>query len=222
MAHFVYPVLQEIKPDCNGVPYNTTVYGSQVIYRGITDEESAVQCNVNINMTYAVDLESSNSDIGAVSLALAAALPKEMIAYGKALTVSELQRYPGYGGDLDVAGRLGVAGYPDSSLRLYGILSGIGESTTGGIHIHEGYTCETSGPHLSNAAGIDPWNTTYSSDQFGIADVNVLVNAIPLMNVTGRAVVVHDAEGVRVACGLISNDSPGEIHISVCAAAPSE
>ena len=204
--------MQETKPDCNGVPYNVSVYGTQVISQEIIEDTDAeLEYDVNVNMTYTVQLGSSDKSIGAVSVALAAALPREMVAYGNALNVSELQRYPGYDGELDIAGRLGAAGYPDNSLRVYGILSGVGDSTTGGIRIHEGYTCGAPGAYLANAAGLDPGTTTFSSDQFGIAEVNALVEGMSLSNVTGRTVVIQDSEGLQVACGIISYDSPGEL-----------
>lgn len=177
--------------------------------------------------TIVMDVEI-NSTAGVTSVeqesnTIVNSLPVETEAYVDSLSISDLQPYPGYSGDIVVTGfgeHMGVAGYPDDSLRLFAILTGLPPSSTGDVRVHEGYTCETSGPRfLSPTTGEDPWiHASYTSDEFGRAEVNVVGYNSSLVSVVGRAFVVYDPDGSRVSCGIISGESPGEDKASINAA----
>jgi len=94
-----------------------------------------------------------------------------------------------------------------------------------GIHIHEGRTCENISAPLGHYYDVDymkedPWPTvSYSTipDQGDLrgefsASTGNLNETIPVVfiattfsSIEGRALVVHDSTGGRVACGLISH-----------------
>ena len=119
--------------------------------------------------------------------------------------------YSDLGGSLVVQADEGV-------LRVYGFLTGLRASTTGGWHIHTGYECGTSakqGDHYcpdGDACIDDPWvGVTYTSDASGNAEIDLRIADFSLvdgMPVAGRALVIHDsdAEGnaPRIGCGIIS------------------
>ena len=119
--------------------------------------------------------------------------------------------YSDLGGSLVVQADEGV-------LRVYGFLTGLRASTTGGWHIHTGYECGTSakqGDHYcpdGDTCNDDPWvGVTYTSDASGNAEIDERIAGFSLvdgMPVAGRTLVIHDsdAEGntPRIGCGIIS------------------
>ena len=104
-----------------------------------------------------------------------------------------------------------VAG--SNMIAMRGVLTGLEASVTAGWHIHAGYTCSTPNPasdiggHYFPGMATDPWNAVkYASDANGVALVNVTMAQFSLEGlnpVMGRAIVVHNAAGDRVGCGLI-------------------
>jgi len=59
-----------------------------------------------------------------------------------------LSTYPGYNGSLVVTGTVEVYNAPDQMSQILNFrLKGVENNTMGGIHIHEGFTCNTSGAH---------------------------------------------------------------------------
>lgn len=121
--------------------------------------------------------------------------------------------YSDLGGSLVVQADEGV-------LRVYGFLTGLRASTTGGWHIHTGYECGEShnyedkqGGHYcpDGACNDDPWvGVTYTSDASGNAEIDLRIADFSLvdgMPVAGRALVIHDSdagEKARIGCGIIS------------------
>ena len=118
--------------------------------------------------------------------------------------------YSALGGSLVVQADAGV-------LRVYGVLTGLRASTTGGWHIHTGYECATSakqGGHycLDGAdCNSDPWaGVTYTSDASGNAEIDLRIadfSLVDSMPVAGRALVIHDSDAggkARIGCGVIS------------------
>ena len=99
---------------------------------------------------------------------------------------------------------LGEAG---SGIALGGTVAGLEASATGGIHVHTGVSCASAdvvGGHYFDGMDADPWlTTTYASNEAGVAAVAVTVAGFSPEDVIGRAVVVHDGDGARVACGLL-------------------
>lgn len=118
-----------------------------------------------------------------------------------------LDSYPGYEGDIDVRGHVRVESHDGLALKFS--LSGLSAGVSGGIHIHTGTTCDVAdevGGHYwhEKRVKVDPWTTTYTSDALGAASGTVFVDAgLHAHDVYNHAVVVHDEDGTRVACGLI-------------------
>jgi hypothetical protein len=79
-----------------------------------------------------------------------------------------------------------------------------------GVHIHAGFACDTSegqGPHLYDTVKvpIDPWiiERHESSDDNGIGRYNGVVDQ-GTNDIDGRAFVVHNETGGRIACGILT------------------
>lgn len=133
-----------------------------------------------------------------------------------------LGAYPGSGA-MTISGTLRVT-YDEAvhSLTIDGLVAGFAPGTTGGWHVHEGYTCADAtavGGHYYATGGLDAWQPlAYAADSRGVARVSVTVHGYSLaskmpigaaaterrdMPTLGRAIVFHDATGARVGCGLI-------------------
>ena len=111
-----------------------------------------------------------------------------------------------------------------TGLRIRGFLSGLEAGATGGYHIHAGYSCENMYSSLIGGhyySGIDPWlSTTYSADSLGVAEVSLTMSGFSLhetMPVSGRVLVVHNAAGSRVGCGVIV---PSKAQVALLGAYP--
>ena len=95
---------------------------------------------------------------------------------------------------------------------LHYFLNGVGAaSTTGGIHIHSGDTCEDAssvGGHDYDATVLstDPWTTMWTSEGDSVESIgNFEVQAAKdLDDVKDRNVVVHSPTGTKVSCGVLS------------------
>jgi len=135
--------------------------------------------------------------------------------------VAAFAPYFNYQGDLKVQGSIAVEGTglietatQTLSWQLEGLDPRCNESNEGvsnacGIHIHQGTSCyEDAGGHYWNTTLIDsdPWATvTYQTRKnesawaVGVEVVTGLTN----FEVLGRAMIVHDFTGARIACGII-------------------
>ena len=101
-------------------------------------------------------------------------------------------------------------------------LNGLEPDAMGGIHIHEGFTCETSDGHYwTPASDDDPWIAVKWTSNNGGSATQVLTvdSGYDLVDSIGHAVVVHESSGTRVACGVIGK-SPCEafcdLNLLVC------
>ena len=87
--------------------------------------------------------------------------------------------------------------------------AGLEASTSGGFHIHTGTTCADAaavgGHYYAHDAGaVDPWfDTKYETDADGAVSGTVAAFVDFDLPIAGRTVVVHDAAGARVACGVL-------------------
>eukprot|EP00413_Alexandrium_margalefii_P049831 CAMPEP_0204608056 /NCGR_PEP_ID=MMETSP0661-20131031/60081_1 /ASSEMBLY_ACC=CAM_ASM_000606 /TAXON_ID=109239 /ORGANISM="Alexandrium margalefi, Strain AMGDE01CS-322" /LENGTH=882 /DNA_ID=CAMNT_0051619527 /DNA_START=60 /DNA_END=2708 /DNA_ORIENTATION=+ len=141
-------------------------------------------------------------------------------AIGQAETlVGTVGTYPGFSGAAP-AGTVAVT-ESSSGIHVRGVVTGLTASTTGGIHIHSGFTCDVEtlvgGHYQGNLAG-DPWTTTYTSDADGVATISLTVAGLTLSGtnpVAGRTVVVHSVSGTRVGCGVLSVTSGQVTHLGV-------
>ena len=147
-----------------------------------------------------------------------------------AAVVEEFVTYPHSPTALQVRGMLSMTSSATGppQLRIWGILSGLQPGSTGGWHIHSGFGCTQSSdsytlqeypaghfyPGLDDVG--DPWiPVKYYTDANGVAIVDYTIDDFTvapghLRTVTGRSVVVHDTDGNRVACGLITPYAVGE------------
>ena len=79
-----------------------------------------------------------------------------------------------------------------------------------GYHIHSGYDCadaDTIGGHLY-AAEPDPWSSVTYQVHGGPGSVATAGTMVPVgmsaEDLIGRAFVVHDFDGARIACGYVA------------------
>jgi hypothetical protein len=130
---------------------------------------------------------------------------------------TNLAPYPGYSGALSVTGTVGGYLYGDDAYIWYN-LAGLeadcasapeGVANACGVHIHEGMTCDDAdsvGGHYYDGDSIsaDPWSpVTYQASADGTSKGKTSASIGDGQNINGRAIVVHDKTGARVACALI-------------------
>ncbi len=73
-----------------------------------------------------------------------------------------------------------------------------------GIHLHTGSDCNATGGHLFRADTADPWEIARYISYEGGASGSVVVRNVDFFDSGVATLVVHDADGVRVACYAIS------------------
>lgn len=140
------------------------------------------------------------------------------------LATAGLSLYPGSDSPLAVSGRVTMSS--DGTVQTFyfdldGLDTGcteefVGSGLTGnacGIHIHSGFTCDDAslvGGHYFVPPASDPWSdalpgyVAYYSTKDGSAEgVFEVDTGATSQDILGRAFVVHDATGARVACGLM-------------------
>lgn len=135
----------------------------------------------------------------------------------------KLSIYPGYKGELEVEGSVSFSAEGKEHLMFEWALWGLeekkcagyppaGVANACGIHIHEGRGCkgadEVGGHYFdSETFTIDPWaDICYKTGEFGgesRGSATVIIGE-SFDSIEGRAFVVHDSAGARVACGEIS------------------
>jgi len=125
-----------------------------------------------------------------------------------------LDVYPGYSGELDdVAGKVKVSFKGTDQALKYNMKNTDIDCVDCGIHIHSGTTCNNTdlvGGHYWSPNVEDPWTTaggsTYDSDSTGKARGDFHLNAgTNYYDNVGHAVVVHDRDGNRYGCGVLSS-----------------
>lgn len=146
-----------------------------------------------------------------------------------------LGKYPGYTGPLKITGGVNISihkGVVALSWHMSGTgencsLSGViqGVKNACGLHIHTGKTCSNAsevGGHFYHSQIFgppnDPWSamTYVGYDGSSLGSSSVLIGR-GMDEIVGRAFVVHDATGGRVACGLVQlemNDTKGAASMS--------
>ena len=154
-----------------------------------------------------------------------------------------IEPYPGYvpaDGSVSLASGVVTVGQIDRhTVSISYQLSGLTIGESGGLHIHTGLTCDTDsevGGHYWNEAveAKDPWTAAngavFSSAVEGIvsglasgtsAGTFELKSGFSLVNNAGHAVVVHNAAGDRIGCGILASraDDPGFASIAEAALA---
>jgi hypothetical protein len=135
------------------------------------------------------------------------------------LTVRDtnLAPYPGYSGELSVTGTVGGYLYNNDAYIWYNVAGVEADCATApegvanacGIHIHEGKTCDDAdsvGGHYYDGDSMsdDPWAPiTYQASADGTTKGKTFASIGAGQDINGRAIVVHDKTGARVACALI-------------------
>jgi len=74
-----------------------------------------------------------------------------------------------------------------------------------GIHIHNGTSCsEDAGPHFYKTKE-DPWKTLHYKVRYGStrASAKKIKAGLSFYDALGHAVIVHDINGKRIACGIL-------------------
>ena len=147
----------------------------------------------------------------------------------------DVATYPGVTNT--IKGLLGVSTSPTTgALSFTGTLTGLQASSTGGWHVHSGYSCSTSTanaaadsygpPHYGDSLDplapptVDPWSTTqYTADTSGAAQISYTIADFSLWEgswpVIGHAIVVHAQGGPRAACGIIGTPQMGLVTMGV-------
>lgn len=127
----------------------------------------------------------------------------------------ELSGYPGYNGMVNVGGNVQISTSQTGITLTYAFI-GLEPNATGGWHVHSGLGCSsqaTVGGHYFNDSNMylyplnrpDPWiPVKYTSDTYGNAQGQINMVGFTVADVSGRAVVVHDAGGARVGCAARS------------------
>lgn len=134
--------------------------------------------------------------------------------------VSSFSLYPGSSSSLTVGGVMSVISSEDASgtQTLSWSLTGLDPACANtctvpnccGAHIHVGTDCSdasTIGGHYWDSSDYttDPWQTVmYNSSSLGSNAASVAVaTGLGASDVLGRAMVIHDSTGARIACGII-------------------
>jgi len=123
--------------------------------------------------------------------------------------------YPGYAGDLAIDGKVDAYLSRTGNAYVTYELSGVedvctttpeGVSNACGIHIHEGKTCDDASAVGGHYYGVDsdPWGALVYNTKYGkYASGSVKAAIGQGQDISGRAVVVHDSTGGRVACATL-------------------
>ena len=120
-------------------------------------------------------------------------------AIGPAL-IATMGAYPG-SSVVPPSGTVIVTAVSDGLIRISANLQGLPPSSSGGIHIHTGTTCDTAanvgGHYWTPASNPDPWTTTmWTSNDAGAATAEFTVSTgYPLASNYGHAVVLHANDG---------------------------
>jgi len=139
--------------------------------------------------------------------------------------VRSLVKYPGSSTKLRVAGKMTIATRgqgAQSAQQLKWSMTGLDTAcvkgwlevarpgNSCGVHIHSGKTCENAaevGGHYweRDALESDPWAPIiYSTaDGSSVETLEFLNTGLTSGDILGRAMVVHDSTGARIACGII-------------------
>merc|ERR1719285_841826 len=125
--------------------------------------------------------------------------------------VASFDKYPDYDGNNSISGTFAISIDGNGEVLMNYDLEGLETSTSGGIHIHLGTTCAVAdmvqGHFYSSSLSSDPWTTNWNSDADGNAYGNFTIDYgyNTLADNLGHAVVVHESDGTRAACGVIGN-----------------
>ncbi|KAK3283016.1 hypothetical protein CYMTET_9268 [Cymbomonas tetramitiformis] len=128
------------------------------------------------------------------------------------LYVNDFGAYPGYSGTIKPTGVVSLYDEGEGLLKVRYTLDGLEASTSGGMHIHAGTSCDEAGGHYwTPETDPDPWTTfKYSTDATGSAssDGQVIFTGYSLSANENHAFVIHLADGTQAACGVLQGFEP--------------
>ena len=132
------------------------------------------------------------------------------------LTASGFVPYFNYNGNLAVGGVVGPMTTTGTTQTFYFSLTGVDPACASGpgsaanscgVHIHSGTTCteDAGGHYYTGTVTADPWTAiTYTSTAANTAAGSLTVaTGATEAEATGRAFIVHAADGSRIACALL-------------------
>eukprot|EP00941_MAST-03F_sp_MAST-3F-sp1_P006391 g6391.t1 len=131
---------------------------------------------------------------------------------------ASLGPYPGYTGAEKAIGDVQVFGKGSTSVYLVNSLTGLTKDSSGGVHIHSGKSCaaasDVGGHYYKNSAGNDPWTAVqYVANGNGdVGTIHHVNSGIAAASLRGHAIVVHNGNGDRIACGLIEHKVDQHVH----------
>jgi len=145
---------------------------------------------------------------------------EELDAVSPAVTVPSFMPYPDYTGPLTVTGSMSIYTIDDVQYMSWNLKGGDHNcgitnlpngpvSNDCGIHIHTGTTCDNAsevGGHYYSSP-TDPWKMVHYNSYGGkMVQTGARVNAsLSESAILGHAMVVHNLEGGRIACGIIAS-----------------
>jgi len=162
----------------------------------------------DMNIPYEYTLEGVRPSLKAAKFAVLAAY--------------EAANKTAFGAGIEAEGNKGVfvEHNADGTIEFHYDLTMNENSTTGGIHIHKGKSCDDPGPHYwdsKNNTVTDTWgaDTKWASGADGKAKGSFKVAEVyGFGDNTGRVVVVHDASGAKMACAVLGVASAGwHVHV---------
>jgi hypothetical protein len=128
-----------------------------------------------------------------------------------------LVKYPGAIGP-QPTGTVHVEDQPDGSLKVYYDLAGFdGNVVVGSLHVHSGKSCTlhelVGGHYWSTELSPDPWLQPIFNVQGDVSKGSFsLTSGYTIAANTKHAVVIHNDDGDRIACGILEPAKAG-IHI---------
>ncbi len=221
-AHYFDGLLADPWTVANGGPvYYTDAHGVATVDYNISDFSLHGTRPIGGRAIVVHDPTSTRSGCGVASAASTAAAATPAIAPTTSASLTARATLAPYPGQLNELGGTILLEVAEGSASLYvrGLISGLEPAAEGGWHVHTGFTCDAAtlvGGHFFPTGGTDAWlQTRWASDADGVAELREVVPGYGLTRdgalrglggptaVLGRTVVVHDASGARVACGVI-------------------
>ena len=135
-------------------------------------------------------------------------------ALAQMLTATNFVKYYDYEGSLETAGTVTVTTDGTSQTLTYslptgtdvGCAAGAGSADNScGVHIHSGMTCtDDAGGHWYDDETIteDPWASI--TNFVGSGTTNSVDTGLAASDLVGRALIIHDYSGGRIACALLT------------------
>lgn len=130
------------------------------------------------------------------------------VGCGVIASTASLSKYYNYNGSVP-DGVVRLVSVDGTTNEVSFVISGLIPNTTGQVHIHNNTSCDgPAGPHYYYQMSNDPWNKTncpLTSNAAGVAIGSFnLSYGYSFAQSLQHVVVVHDANGIMVACGVLS------------------